>query len=423
MSFNVAKHLVPGVGRMTSLVLSKGKGSWVWTDSGRKLLDFTCGIGVTNTGHSHPRVVKRVQEQASKLVHAQANISYHAPLVELVQSLLPVLPVGLDQLYFGTTGAEAVENAVKIARAATGRPNVIVFQGGFHGRTIATMGMTSSKTVYRAGMGPSMPGIHVVPYAYCLNCPSAPVGGACCNDPLRQLELAFQQQTAPSETAAVVLEPVLGEGGYVVPPVEFVQGVRRVCDEHDVLFVADEVQTGFGRTGKMFAVDHFGVTPDLLCMAKGLASGYPLAGVATTAKVAERLSPGSLGGTYSGNAVACAAAAETVAVINDEGLLENAVARGAELMQGLTELQAQGLPVRDVRGLGLMVGLEFDESMPKGFAGQVCQQCVNNGMLLLNASVYETIRFIPPLNVSAEEIATGVQIFDRSLREVLEQRQ
>lgn len=406
---------------MSNLVIDHASGSYVYSTDGRKVLDFTSGIGVTNTGHCHPRVVAAAQEQVGKLIHGQINIVFHPPALKLAEKLREVVPAGLDTFFFSNSGAEAVEASIKLARQATGRTNIIVFQGGFHGRTIGAMSLTTSKTIYRVGYQPLMAGVFVAPYAYCHRCPVKRAAnlpdGECCNNPLDQVRLLLKQQTAPQETAAILLEPVLGEGGYVLPPASFMQGLREICDEHGILLIADEVQSGFGRTGKFFAVEHFGVTPDILIMAKGLASGFPLSAIAARREIMDKWIPGSHGGTYGGNAVSCAAAVETINVIRDEGLLQNAVERGAQLTDGLTELQGR-FPIADVRGAGLMVGVEFADDVAYGTVGKISKACLDQDMLLLTTSIYETIRFIPPLTVSAEEIEAGLRIFERALAQV-----
>jgi len=404
-----------GVGRISEYIIKSGSGSWVDTACGRRLLDFTCGIGVVNTGHSHPRVVAAAQAQCSKVVHAQTVVGYHEPMLELIEELSPAMPhPSLDSFYFCTTGAEAVENGVKLARAATGRQNVIVFQGGYHGRTALTMGMTTSSTIYGAGFGPFPPGIKVAPFPYHLH-------GVSTSYCLEQLALLLKQQTTPAEVAAMVLEPVLGEGGYVPVPPDFLRGVRQLCDQHGILLIVDEVQTGFGRTGSLFAIEHhLEVRPDILLMAKGLASGFPLAGLASRRELTEMQAPGSMGGTYGGNAVACAAAVETQRVIRDEGLLANSTLQGERLRSSLRSL-ARTLgagTIRDVRGLGCMVGVELAAHHPAGTAKALSQACLSRGLLLLPCSVYETVRFIPPLTVSAAEIDQAVDTFEAALREV-----
>ena len=412
------KAATRGVSRISDYVLKSGSGSWVETACGRRLLDFTCGIGVVNTGHCHPRVVAAAQAQCGKMIHAQLAIGYHEPMIELIDELTPAMPhPTLDSFFFCTTGAEAVENAVKLARTATGRQHVIVFQGGYHGRSALTMAMTTSSTVYHAGFGPFPPGVKVAPFPYELH-------GVTTSYCLEQLELLLRQQTTPAEVAAVVIEPVLGEGGYVPAPPAFLAGVRRICDAHGLLLVVDEVQTGFGRTGRLFACDHEpGLRPDILTMAKGLASGFPLAAIASRRELFDTLTPGSMGGTYAGNAVACAAAVETQRVIRDEGLVANAAAQGGRMQAALRALgQTLGADVvRDVRGLGCMVGVELAATMPKGSAKALSQACLARGLLLLPCSVYETVRLIPPLNVSAAEVDEAVGIFGEALEAVAQQ--
>jgi 4-aminobutyrate aminotransferase len=414
-------HISPVWTRYTPIVAERAEGAYVYDQDGTRYLDFTCGIGVTNTGHCHPRVVQAVQEQAAKLLHGQANIIFHPPLVELAEELRTVVPKELDCFFFSNSGAEAVEGAVKLARHATGKPNVIVFQGSFHGRTALTMALTTSKTIYRVGYQPLPAGVFVAPYpyAYRYGWSEEETVDFC----LHEVEFLLKTQTAPSETAAILVEPVLGEGGYVVPPPGFLKGLRRICDEHDILLIADEVQSGFGRTGKWFAVEHFGVAPDIMTMAKGLASGLPLSGVAARRELMERWIPGSHGGTYGGNAVACAAAVATIRVIREEGLLENAQQSGAWLMEQLRELQAELPVVGDVRGLGLMIGVEFtdlDGSPATDLAKAVGKGCLKRHLLLLTCGPWNnTVRWIPPLTVTQEQLEEALEAFKSALEEAV----
>lgn len=291
---------------LTQIVVERAEGAYLYDVEGNQYLDFTSGIGVTNTGHCHPRVVEAIREQAGRLLHGQANIIFHPPMLRLVEELRTVAPPSLGSFFFSNSGAEAVEASIKLARQATGRTNIIVFQGSFHGRTVGTMSMTTSKTVYRIGYQPLMPGVFVAPfpYAYRYGWDEETTVDFCLNE----LDFLLLSQTAPSETAAIIIEPVLGEGGYVVPPQRFMAALRALCDEHGILLIADEVQSGFGRTGKFFAHEHFGITPDIMVMAKGLASGLPLSGIAASKDLMAKWLPGSHGGTYGGNALACAAA-------------------------------------------------------------------------------------------------------------------
>jgi 4-aminobutyrate aminotransferase len=310
-----------------------------------------------------------------------------------------------------------VEGAVKLARASTGKTNIIVFQGSFHGRTHATMAMTTSKTIYRAGFQPLVPGIFVAPYPY------AYYYGwdeeSTVDFSIRELKRLLKSQTAPEETAAIVVEPVLGEGGYVVPPKTFLPGLRQICDQHGILLIVDEVQSGFGRTGRWFAMDHSGVIPDIVIMAKGMASGMPLSGLAASRELMEKWTPGSHGGTYGGNAVACAAAIATIQVMREEGLIQNAAEMGQVLKAGLGQLQEEFPEIGDVRGLGLMVATEFSrpdgQTWPERASG-VAQAAYRSGLMLLTCGTDgNVIRWIPPLIVDQAQIQEALDIFAEAL--------
>jgi 4-aminobutyrate aminotransferase len=410
------QHISPVWSRVTNILVERGEGAYLYDVDGERYLDFTCGIGVTNTGHCHPRVVQAAREQVGKMIHAQVNIIYHQPLLRLAEALREVVPPSLDTFFFSNSGAEAVEGAVKLARHATGRPNVIVFQGSFHGRTNQTMAMTTSKTIYRQHYQPLAAGVFVAPFPYAYRYGWEPEEASrwC----LRELRHLLATQTAPSETAAIIVEPVLGEGGYVVPPASFLHGLREICDEHGILLIADEVQSGFGRTGKFFAVEHFDITPDIMTMAKGLASGFPLSGVAAPRALMDKWLVGTHGGTYGGNAVACAAAEATVRVLQD-GLVENAAAMGEVLMDGLREVQGRYPVIGDVRGLGLMVGCEFtdfDGAPATDLVKEVLACCLDDRLLLLNCGTYSNvIRWIPPLIVNREQLEHALAIFEGAL--------
>lgn len=421
MPSSAKERLSPVWFRYTDLDIERGEGSYLLTPGGERYLDFTCGIGVTNTGHCHPRVVEAIRRQAGLLIHGQANLMYHPPMLELVEALRGIAAPALDGVFLTNSGAEAVEGAVKLARAATGRPNVIVFQGSFHGRTVGTMSLTTSKTIYRAGYQPLMPGVFVAPFPYAYRYGWSPEQTAAwC---LEELRLLLATQTAPMETAAMLIEPVLGEGGYVVPPADFLQGVRQVCDEHGILLILDEIQSGMGRTGRWFAQEHFGVVADIMVVAKGIASGLPLSGVLARMDLMKKWPPGTHGGTFGGNAVACAAAVATIRAITEEGMLANAVERGGELLAGLRHLQEEYSVIGDVRGLGLMVGAEFTTQggkPDKATAKEVLHTCLDEKLLLLTCGPWDnTIRFIPPLNVSSGEVGEALGAFERALRKVV----
>ena len=413
-------HLSPVWTHYTSIIAERGEGAILYAQDGGEYLDFTCGIGVTNTGHCHPHVVEAIRKQAGLLLHGQANIIMHKPLLELVDELRTIVPSEIDGFFFSNSGAEAVEGALKLARQATGRPNVIVFQGSFHGRTVGTMSLTTSKTIYRAGYQPLMPGVFVAPYPYALRYGwDAEQTSQWCLD---ELEYLFLTQTAPQETAAILVETVLGEGGYVVPPASFLHGLRQVCDRYGILLILDEIQSGFGRTGRWFAFEHFEVRPDIMTVAKGLASGLPLSGVFSRMELMEKWIPGSHGGTYGGNAVAAAAATATIQAMRADGMLENACARGLQLTQGLKALQGKYAVIADIRGLGLMIGSEFrtPEGGPdKTTAKAVAHACLDRHLMLLTCGAWDnTIRWIPPLVVSAGQIDQALGIFEEALQEV-----
>jgi 4-aminobutyrate aminotransferase len=410
-------HLAPVWNRAWPLLVERGDGAYLIDTEGRRYLDFTCGIGVTNTGHAHPKVVSAIQHQAALLIHGQAALMVHPPMLRLVEELLTVVPAPLDTFFFTNSGAEVIEGAVKLARHATRRPNVIVFQGSFHGRTNATMAMTTSKTIYRSGYAPLASGIYVAPYpyAYRYGWDEEATVRFC----LRELKLLLKSQTAPEETAAIVIEPVLGEGGYVPAPDAYLHELRDLCDHYGILLIADEVQTGFGRTGKWFSVEHSGMIPDILVMAKGIASGMPLAGLAARRELMERWTPGSHGGTFGGNAVACAAAVATIQVMREERLVENAAAMGEVLLNGLRQLRQKHPEIGDVRGRGLMIASEFTDPQGEPWterAKAVARAAYQQGLLLLICGSYDNvIRWIPPLIVNASQIEDGLEKFQAAL--------
>lgn len=408
-------------------IIVRGEGIYIWDKTGRRYLDFTCGIGVTNTGHCHPRVVTAIREQAGRLLHLQANIAYHEPMLLLIAALQEVVPSELDTFFFTNSGAEAVESAVKLARQASGRTNVIAFERSFHGRTLGTMSLTSSKIIYRAGYQPLMPAVFFAPYAYCYRCPKAEANPEMygfdkgCDWALEQVNFLLKSQTAPEETAAILLEPVLGEGGYIVPPSHFLLGLREICNKHDILLIVDEVQSGFGRTGRFFALEHFGIVPDILIMAKSMASGLPLSAIAVRGEIMNRWKPGSHGGTYGGNALACAASEATIRVLQEEKLVENSARFGKKLMDRLNSLKESNQCIGDVRGLGLMVGVEFvvpGGRSPDGKKAKAIQKsCLDDGLLLLTCGTDENvIRWIPPLIINENHLEEALNIFEHALK-------
>ncbi len=399
-------NLSPHLRQATPVVAVRGEGVHLFGEDGRRYLDFTAGIGVTSTGHCHPRVVAAAREQTGALIHGQYTTVLHRPLLALVERLGEVLPAGLDSLFFANSGSEAVEAALRLARQATGRPNVLVCQGGFHGRTVAAASMTTSGARFRSGFAPLMGGVVVIPF------PAAFRYGwdedEATRFALQELDFALQTVSAPQDTAAVVVEPVLGEGGYVPASRAFLEGLRERADRHGFVLVVDEVQTGVGRTGRFWGHEHFGVAPDVLVTAKGLASGFPLSGIAASRELMARAWPGSQGGTYGANAVACAAAVATLDVVRDEGLVKNAAVMGARLRAGLEAVADRTPGIGDVRGLGLMLASEFvrdDGSPDPDTAARVQRAAVDEGLLvLLCGPWHNVVRMIPALVVDETAI-------------------
>ncbi len=420
-----ALDVIPPVwGRITNLEVDRGEGSWLITRDGERYLDYTSGIGVANTGHAHPRVVAAVVAQAQKLLHGQQNILYHEPGLRLYKRLPSLLPGGPYQTFLSNSGAEAVEAAVKLARVATGRPAILAFRYGYHGRTAQTMALTTAKDVYRAAFEPLPGSVYHTAYPYCYRAPVAAHDPAACTcDWEAQLDLTFHQFIYPDRVAAIILEPVLGEGGYIVPPPGFLPRLREITAQHGILLIADEVQTGFGRTGEMFAVRHWGVEPDILVMAKGIASGLPLSGILARRELMARWEPGSHGGTFGGNVVSCAAANATLDVIEDEGLVVNARERGQQFLTGLRALKDRYRSIGDARGLGLMIAIELvkpdegDGRVPDpDLTKRIQVEALARKLIILTAGTYvNVIRIIPPLITTKAEVDQALAIIDDAL--------
>ncbi len=417
---NPIEYLSPVWTHLTQIQPVRGEGVYLYDESDNRYLDFTCGIGVTNTGHCHPKVVQAVQDQAAKLLFGQMNIVMPPPALALAEHLNKITPTAINSFFFSNSGAEAVEASVKLARHATGKRNLIVFQGSFHGRTAQTMAMTTSKYIYRYNYQPLPGGIFVAPfpYRYYYGWDEETTVDFC----LKELDRLLHSQTLPEETAAIIIEPVLGEGGYVPAPPAFLQKLRAICDELDILLIADEVQSGFGRTGKFFGFEHAGIVPDIIIMAKGLGSGLPISGIAASRDLMARWKPGSHGGTYGGgSAIAAAAAVATIQTLQDEELIANAAQMGAYLLERLSRLQQQYPVIGEVRGLGLMVATEFGESgHPDSATTKAVQAaCLKRNLLLLTCGTYENvIRWIPALIVHQAHIDEALSLFEAALQDV-----
>ena len=413
--------VAPVWARYTDLVVERAEGSWIETVDGERYLDYTCGIAVTNTGHAHPRVVAAITEQASRGLHLQQNVVYHQPGLELHRRLPMRFPNPAANteygLFLSNSGAEAIEAAVKLAKYVTRRPNVVAFRGGFHGRTHGTMALTSSNVKYRAHYEPLMGGVHFVPYPYPLR-----LGGdeAALATTLEALDELFATLVAPDVVACILVEPVLGEGGYVVPPDGFLPALREIATRHGILLVVDEIQSGYARTGRFFATEWTDATPDVVVMAKGIASGLPLSGILAPRSLLEQLAPGVHGGTYGGNAVACAAALATLDVIDDERLAERAERLGDRMLGALRAVAAGHPHVAEVRGRGLMLALELADPgtlAPRAdlVKGLLAEALSRNLMLLSCGTRGQVVRIIPPLVTTDDEADLAVGIIGEAL--------
>ena len=400
-------YTAPAYGRVYPLVVKEGRGVVIEDVDGNLFLDFTSGIAVTATGHSHPQVVRAIEEQARKFLHFCGSDFYYAPMAELAEKLCRLAPGASPKKVFLTnSGTEAVEAAIKLARYSTRRTHLIAFLGAFHGRTLGSLSLTASRSSHRAHFGPLLPDVHHVPYGI---------------EGIHALEnKLFRHEMRPDEVAAIVVEPIQGEGGYVVPPADFLGKLREICERHGILLVADEIQTGFGRTGKMFACEHWGVEPDILCVAKGIASGLPLGAMIARSDISS-WTPGTHGSTFGGNPVACAAALATIELL-ENGLVRNAAEVGAYLKERLVELKEKHAAMSDVRGLGLMIGVELAKTdsartPDSQLRDQVMRRSFEKGLLLLGCGE-STIRFCPPLIITKAEADTAVDIFAATLKEL-----
>ena len=397
------------------VVVAEAHGALLTDVDGNTFVDFSGGVGCLNVGHSHPRVVEAAQEQIARFTHTDFTIVPYENYVGLAERLCRLVPIEGDvRAAFFNSGAEAVENAVKFARAFTGRPAVIGFDGGFHGRTLLALSLTSKTHPYKAGLGPFAPEVYRVPFADPYRGPGAAAA-------LAELECAFRTRVAHEEVAAVIFEPVQGESGFIVPPREFVLGLRRICDEHGIVLVADEVQTGFCRTGRFFAMEHFGVEPDLVTVAKSIAAGIPLSGVLGRAEIMNAPKDNAVGGTYVGNPVAIAAGHAVLDVIEEEGLAERAQAIGETIRARMESWRGRFEPVGDVRGLGAMLAIELvrdraTKEPDAALATAVVEAAAARGLLLLKAGLHgNCIRVLVPLVVTDEELGEALAVWEEAL--------
>ncbi|HQF52960.1 MAG TPA: aspartate aminotransferase family protein [Thermoleophilia bacterium] len=408
------KHMPYFLAPLAPFTAESAAGSWVTDTEGQKWLDFVMGIAVMSTGYSHPKVVAAVQEQAAKVSHAQMGVWRHQPMLDLAAKMQEILPEGMDQVLFQNSGAEAVENAVKLAKQATRRTNVIAFQGAFHGRTHLAMALTCSGVHYRGHMEPLMGGIHHARYCYPFRTPASEDPTAYALEDVRRV---LRAEIVGDDVACIIVEPIQGEGGFVVPTAEFMQGLRAIADEIGALLIIDEIQAGIGRTGKWFCLEHYGVKPDIITSAKGLGSGYPIAAIAARAELWDKCMAGSMGGTYGGNAVGCAAAVATIEAIKEDGMLENAARQGDKLKAYFEKLQQTYPAVGEVRGKGLMMAIECVMPGTKdpnpAAAKAFIAECIKRRLIVMGAGAFgNCFRMLPALNVSDEDLDAAMAIFD-----------
>ncbi|WP_126427869.1 aspartate aminotransferase family protein [Brevibacillus marinus] len=408
----------PVAGRSTTLGVVKGEGSYLWGEDGKKYLDFASGVAVVNVGHNHPYVLEKAKEQMDKLVHGGHNVVYYPTYVELAEKLIE-LNGGGCKVYFANSGAEANEAAIKLAKKVTKRPGLISFRRSFHGRTLATTTLTASNAAYRRDYEGLLPSVYYAEYPYAVRTGlgEAEEVARC----LEELNKTFTYLIAPDQVAAMIVEPIQGEGGYIVPPASFLQALREICDKHGILLIFDEIQTGFGRTGKMFAWQHFGVKPDMLTLAKGIANGFPLSALVARADLMDQWPAGTHGGTYGGNPVACAASLAVIELL-ENGLLDNAQAMGRYFLEQLQALKQSYPSIHDIRGVGLMIGMEFfsSDGQPDAQAVETLRKkALEKGLILLSCGVDKNvIRFIPPTTVSKAEIDEAIAIIRQGLGEM-----
>jgi len=410
-------QLAENLAQFTGGVIDRGEGATLFLEDGTEILDFAAGIAVTSTGHSHPHVVTAVQDQLSKIILPASSLGLNRPTLDFLDRFGPYLPEGIDRMWFGNIGAEAVETAVRLARHATARPNIIAFEGGFHGRTMGAASLTSSTGKVRAGISPLMGGVVFSPYPAASRIRS--VQGDATDYALEQLDRILATISVPQDTAAFLVEAVQGEGGYVPGGKRFFDGLRERADRHGILLIFDEIQAGWGRTGRFWAFEHFDARPDMIVMGKGMASGLPISALAASKELMDKAWAGSMGGTFSGHAVTAAAALATLDVYEQESLVENSATQGRRLLDGLREI-VDGVPqVLEARGLGLMIGVEMrgdERATAPQLATRLQKEAYARGLLILTCGIdKETMRIVPPLIVSEQDVDRALAIFAEAL--------
>ncbi|MCL6516727.1 4-aminobutyrate--2-oxoglutarate transaminase [Alicyclobacillus sp.] len=421
------KFVPKGVSTQHPFIITRAQGAWMWDENGKAYLDFAGGIGCLNVGSAHPEVVAAVQEQAEKLLHTCIHVTLNEPYLALVEQLCRIAPIsGEKKALLANSGAEAVENAVKIARSFTERQAVLVFENAFHGRTNLGLALTSKIVPYKAGFGPFTPEVYRIPYAYCYRCPFGKTYGKCAYECVDAVYHAFETYVDPRSVAAMVVEPVQGEGGFIVPPPEYLPAIRQICREKGIIFIVDEVQTGFGRTGELFSVQHYeSLDPDLITMAKSLGAGLPISAVVGKADIMDATVVGGLGGTFGGNPLAAAAALKVIELMERDDLPARARIIGQRMTTVLKELQRKYPAIGDVRAQGAMVAFELvkDPAQKNPFpemCSAIVQKCGEKGLILLKAGIYDNVvRMLVPLVISEDDLETGLSILVEAIDEAM----
>lgn len=416
------KLFSPACYKTTKEIYIRGEGAYLYSEDGTRYLDFVQGIGVNNLGHCHPRIVEAIRNQAGQLIHASFNLGYYPTALQLAKKLSEQTPGNLNMFFFSNSGAEAVEGAIKLARYQTERSVYIAFRGSFHGRTMGALSMTASTSSFRARYEPMLPTVHHLSYPYCFRCPYKQQPNTCSLECLDEFQRLFHHVVPPAEVALVLFEPAQGEGGYIVPPKKYVTALASLCKEKDILLGLDEIQTGLGRTGRMFAIEHFDVVPDITLIGKGLAAGLPLSAVCSSEKLMGSWPPGAHGGTFGANPVACASSLAYLEVIKEENLLDNCSQIGKYFKEQLEKLQNRFPIIGDVRGLGLFLAIELTDS--KGapdseITQKIIHECHEAGLLLFSCGSYKNcIRFMPPLNITSTVVDESLAILENAFKRI-----
>jgi 4-aminobutyrate aminotransferase len=412
------QYVNPVLSRTARVVADRARGSWIYDMNGDAYLDLATGIAVNNIGHCHPRVVEAVQKQVAELIHTSVTI-HNKRYIELARKLAEITHPALESVFLANSGAEAIEGSIKLARYVTGRPGIINFKGSFHGRTLLTTALTTSKLYYRERYEPLPGSIHTAPFPYPYRSAFRNDPEACVKHCLTELDDLLHRFISPQQVAAILVEPILGEGGYVIPPDGFLPALRKIANEHGIVLIIDEVQTGFGRTGKMFASEYEEIEPDILVMAKGIAGGMPLSAFVAKRELASKWAPGRHGSTFGGNPVSCAAALATIDVLQEENLLDRSKKLGAEFVKHLKEMTKNVPYVGEIRGRGMMIAIEFNDKHGapcKETADRIAERCIENKLLVLTCGMHgQVMRLMPPLNLSDSELEKALELLQKSL--------